>query len=409
METNSLKIAAFNCRSIYSKLSEIKLYLEQEKPHVLCLTETWIGQDKTPKFKNYVACWRNRVDARGGGIGILVRSDVPILNEDADIDRIDSIIEIQKIIIKLKSLRLNLFNIYNPQGTTDFRELEHYFKQLDGNFIIVGDLNAHHSMWSLPGQKSNRSGNAIAKILEIHQNINLATPPKQVTYLHPPTGTMSVLDLCFSSSRLASDLEVAMGPCLGSDHYLILLTLKKIPYHYVMRTRKRYKISNVNWTLWKEGLPDISWEEGMTLQSKHDKLVKCIKSSKYKIEETSGKYDPTLNKSWWNTECADLVRERNKARHLFERHPKKENLDKYKSAQISAKTKIQESKNKSWQEYASSLNSNVPITQVWNEIGKLRNTFKPSITILEHEDVLQVDPPVKSEIIADHFGKFFNE
>ena len=78
-QDTNFEIISFNCRSIYTKLSELKIFIYQRKPHCVCLAETWLIEDKMPNFINYQAFWSNRINKRGGGIGILIRSDISVL------------------------------------------------------------------------------------------------------------------------------------------------------------------------------------------------------------------------------------------------------------------------------------------------------------------------------------------
>ena len=47
-----LRIIVLNCNSLSSKLSEVKLLVDNEKAELVCLTETWLRRCE-PKFNNY--------------------------------------------------------------------------------------------------------------------------------------------------------------------------------------------------------------------------------------------------------------------------------------------------------------------------------------------------------------------
>ena len=93
-ETNITTII-FNCNSIYKKVEEIKDMLSNTKPDLLCLTETWINKSE-PKFCGYSSEWKHRLQKTGGGIGILIREDIPYQNLQLDPYK-DGILEIQAI------------------------------------------------------------------------------------------------------------------------------------------------------------------------------------------------------------------------------------------------------------------------------------------------------------------------
>ena len=73
---NNIKILVWNCHSIYNKLSHFKDRLYASKPHVVCLTETWLKNNREPIFTNYTNYLVNRGTSMGGGIAILIRNDI---------------------------------------------------------------------------------------------------------------------------------------------------------------------------------------------------------------------------------------------------------------------------------------------------------------------------------------------
>ena len=76
-ESNKMSILQWNCRSLYGKLSHFKINLIKYRPHVVCLTETWLKPEREPKFANYTKFLCNREDSTsGGGLAILVRNDI---------------------------------------------------------------------------------------------------------------------------------------------------------------------------------------------------------------------------------------------------------------------------------------------------------------------------------------------
>ena len=70
-----LRIIVLNCNSLSSKLSKVKLLVDDEKVELVCLTETWLRRYK-PKLNNFKCLWKHRSDRVGGGLGILVKSNL---------------------------------------------------------------------------------------------------------------------------------------------------------------------------------------------------------------------------------------------------------------------------------------------------------------------------------------------
>ena len=94
--------------------------------------------------------------------------------------------------------------------------MEKIIEQLPVPYMLMGDFNAHHTMWG--GDNIDRNGKTIELLLDKHGLclFNNKTP----TYIHPATGKRSALDLtiCHPSVFLDFTWGVADDQC-GSDHY----------------------------------------------------------------------------------------------------------------------------------------------------------------------------------------------
>lgn len=204
------------------------------------------------------------------------------------------------------------------------------------------------------------------------------------------------------------ETEVRVGPCLGSDHFPIIVALSCSPDTQEIRSRKRYITKDVDWDSWRQGLPDIEWDDNISIEQANALITTKIKLSTNKIKQTSGKYNPKYNKSWWNKDCSRLVALRRKAKNKFRKQPTEENIKLLRQAEKNAKEHIKTSKTLSWQNKASTLNSQTPLSSIWGQIKKIRNTFKPAVTTLDHQGDLYSDPINKTELFANFFEKQFN-
>lgn len=80
------------------------MYIYTNKPHCVCFTETWVVDHNLPSFVNYRSFWKSRQGRRGGGLGLLIRSDIPTLPTNF-IDH-NMNVEVQKQTIQLKKNNL---------------------------------------------------------------------------------------------------------------------------------------------------------------------------------------------------------------------------------------------------------------------------------------------------------------
>ena len=95
-----------------NKLSVLKLKIYTTRPHIVCLTETWIKDGYEPTFVNYTSYFINRQDRAGGGIAILVRRDVPHTRKI--LTNYNGTLEIQAMTIVCDKKKIDIVNLYNP-------------------------------------------------------------------------------------------------------------------------------------------------------------------------------------------------------------------------------------------------------------------------------------------------------
>ena len=94
-------------------------------------------------------------------------------------------------------------------------------------------------------------------------------------------------------------------------------------------------------------------------------------------------YHPHYNNPWWTEECERLAKQRRKAKNIFCKRPTEQNLRELRIAENKSKEANKVAKKKSWEEYASSINSSTSSSEVWNKIKKFKCNFKPKITTLD--------------------------
>ena len=339
---NNLNILSLNCRSIHSKISEIKLLIYTKKPHVVCLCETWTSPGKEYSFINYSAIWSHRTASRGGGLAILIRSD--IISFTKTLVHLNNPLEVQAVSIKMQNTELDIMNLYNPNQNIDINTFKHYFSQLSGNFVIVGDLNAHHSLWSQKGTQNNTTGRAIARIIMDTQNLCLATIPEMPTYVNAHNGNVSTLDLHLVSANLLPAQSITTCGCVGSDHCPLIMTICKQPSIQKIKYLPKWKLNDVNWDTWVHGLRNIEWNPEMTLDESNLFLVNHITTSRNQPPWSTGEYNPKYSKPWWNSECARLVAIRRRAKNKVKRNCTALTLSELRKAENDAKSAIKKSK-----------------------------------------------------------------
>jgi exonuclease III len=80
---NISRFVQWNCRSIKTKLIELKKIIHMFKPSVILLNETWLGPNERIQVRGYelFSCPRRRRSPNGkyyGGVAILVKHNLKI-------------------------------------------------------------------------------------------------------------------------------------------------------------------------------------------------------------------------------------------------------------------------------------------------------------------------------------------
>jgi len=365
-----LRILTWNCRSLYTKLSHFKIRLYASKPHVVCLTETWLKQNREPSFINYTAYYQHRNHRPGGGLAILVRNDLncapnPIDNFPA------GGLEIQSIKVFCKYRSINITNIYNPNLPIHLAEFSYYFNQLSGPSVIVGDFNAHHMMWE-GGNSSNTAGLNLVESLEDFPDFTLLTPVSLPTYFNAQTGTFSTLDLCFVSADLRPLSHITLEPEMGSDHEPVLVSISIAPSKATFKARQRWLFNKGSWSKWQISLPEIP--PSMPFKEEAEKFSTVLfEAAEAEFKRSRERVSPCFSMPWWNETCAERVAERHAAKNRLKRHPTMVNLIALRKAEAMVEREVKNAKNRSFQEYCSTINKDTPVTKIWKKISKLFN------------------------------------
>ena len=80
-----------NARSIINKKTELNIMVDDIKPHIIGITESWANNDITDAelgLEGYVMFRKDRMGRRGGGVLLYIKESIPAyevqLEEEAD-------------------------------------------------------------------------------------------------------------------------------------------------------------------------------------------------------------------------------------------------------------------------------------------------------------------------------------
>ena len=364
---------------------------------------------RLPYFVNYSSFFKCRTDRAGGGLATLIRNDVNITPKNLA-ECPNGKLEVQAITVHCKNTVMDILNIYNPNQSISTEEFSFYFDQLDSNKLIVGDFNAHHPLWDTR-HPENSTGSHLTQSLMQNSSLTVLTPVNLNTYFHTALRQFSTLDLCIINSHLIPSSSIQLGPDLGSDHSPIQIELSFSPILCPVKRRSRWIFNNsTQWQKFISLLPQYNSPPSNSLDNSYKSFSdNIIQTASICFKKTKESVTPKFSSPWWNDECNDAIRHRRHCKNLFHRHPTAENLTNLRRAEALAKLVTKKAKRKSLIDFASTLNRETPVTQIWSYLGKFARKHSPTpcYPILSGDQILTT-PISKANAIGTHYSTIFN-
>jgi hypothetical protein len=213
----NLKVLSWNCRSLQSKLQELKEFLQNNFHHMVLLQETWLSPKISIHFPHYVAVRKDRGSSSRcphGGVLILVHESLnfrsttftTLENSEANFIR-----------LHLDGREIVVGSFYcSPKTAPDLR-IADYKKLLsrNGPFVIAGDFNAKDTSWN--NGKYDKCGKSLRKICRENLcDVGFTDHPTMI----PTVGKLSFLDLVISKGVTGISKPKTLNQ-LSSDHFPI--------------------------------------------------------------------------------------------------------------------------------------------------------------------------------------------
>lgn len=171
---NNLKIIGVNANGISSKLESLNHIFMELKPSVICLQETKLRKMGKLKFNGYIVFESIRKNSQGGGLAIIVKSDL----EPVWISEVDDQVEILIVEIHIEDLPIRIINCYGPQESDSVEKKSMFWSRLqleineafehDVGVIVQMDGNLHAGSNIVPNDPNpiNSNGKLFKKFLK---------------------------------------------------------------------------------------------------------------------------------------------------------------------------------------------------------------------------------------------------
>ena len=258
--TKGLKIIHLNIRSLKLKIDLLRPWVEQHKPNVITLSETWLNNkisNNEIKLTNYVI-YRTDRGTRGGGVVTYVSADLASELIELTVKPVN----FESIFVKVtlhENKYITIGNIYRPPSSPaeSFNSIAATINSINdkNEFLVLGDFNQN---WT---DRSCRTAKHIIGNLNLTQLIN---EPTRVT----PT-CQSLLDWILVSHPNRIIKSGITSDCF-SDHCMVFciwkIKLPKLPPKLI-KIRQDKKL-NVNEFI--NDLLAVNWDQYQTISNVHD-------------------------------------------------------------------------------------------------------------------------------------------
>ena len=162
---------------------------------------------------NYIKQYTNRPCGRSS---IIINNNIP--HSEITLNTNMQAVAISATLLKT----ITVCSVYIlPNEELKELKLNNFIEQLPRPFVIMGDFNSHNEIWG--SKKTDKKGKVIESLLNQHQLYMYNN--KSNTYLHPATGTYSVIDLSICEPSLFLNYNWKVHDTCGSDHFPIKIPL----------------------------------------------------------------------------------------------------------------------------------------------------------------------------------------
>jgi ribonuclease HI len=394
-----ISIVQWNANGLRSK-AEFQQYLYENNIDIACIQDTNFKPNFDYKINCYTTLRKDRQANNKGGVAILIKTTIPFI-----LDTNSSTLEVIAATVQIDGKPLNIVNFYLPPGhAIDPVDLEYYFNK--PNVVVVGDFNAHHTMWT--GKVDDPRGQSIADLIETTGLIILNT--KSPTYIHY-NGTTSLLDLSIVSPQLALCLDwYVINSTMGSDHFPIQINININKPATNQVAQPKWNLKQADWLKFNQiatKLLSLEACENTDVHTFYKNIITGISdSADASIPLTKPNNNPKHTLPYWNEEIKAAIKSRNKALSIWQKTKTLDNLIEYKRLKAVAQRTIRLSATNHWQNYCTSLNEKSKTAEVWKLAKKLNgksSNHKP-ITLKVNSTPV-VGAKNKANTFASHFSK----
>ena len=296
-----------------------------------------------------------------------------------------------------------LFNIYNqPSFNYDLNNLSVVIPNINEDFLLVGDFNAHSPVWDTQCSQADTNGSFVENLVETH-DLCILNDNEVNTYYSKTHSTFSSVDLTICSTNLVDRYDWhVIEDLYTSDHFPILISCLG---HSPTPTIKQYNTNKADWNKFKICTMKIppfssSQDHDTTTDFFTDFVIQAAEKS---IPSTTSR-PKKRSVPWWSDTLAQLIKEKHTIGRKLENLNKRFKIISNESItsdnkvnklialaieisilkphfnKISAKFRKEAIRGRitSWQKYVNSLSDYTSTSNVWEKFRKINGSYTKS-------------------------------
>lgn len=383
---NKLNFIQWNGRSVMANKGYLEYFIHENNIGIGLLSETWFKPGTVVSFQGYNVVRKDRDDGKGG-VAIIIKKNTPYSLLKVNNNIADVAVCAVTIYPNPKE-SINIYSVYvKPQSRITSMEWELFFKELKKPFIIGGDFNMHHRSWGC-SWSDNNGVNLLSAMDEF--NVSFLNNGEETIVKKINQINRSVIDLTLCNAEMAPEIKWEVNcNTLGSDHYAIVFSINYSKDNIVNNQQKNWNLHKADWKLFSDLVENYANIDSENINYQ-DFLNNLNIINKKSIPEKKKVYNKKFSKIWWNIECKTVIEEQREALKRYKDSPTFDNLINVKKISAKVKKTIKLSKREAWKKFCSDLNKNTKITDIWNQIKKIKNCVKEQSSPLVEGDWLEI-------------------
>lgn len=245
VQYSEFALVGFNVRSIFPKIDSLDLLIQEAKPDVVNINETWLNSaipDSSISIEGYSVIRQDRTrNTRGGGLASYIRKDNGAIYDNVRFSELsisDSDIELHVFSLKVRMMKkMLILNTYRPPSgniTQFFEKLKDSISKVKNlneyEIYITGDLN-------IPYNDTKSQG--FSKIQTFAHKFGLEqliTSPTRCTF-----NSSNILDLILTNGKCIKVAETSEVNLSDHQPTYIIRKKSKTPTERTEFTCRTYK------------------------------------------------------------------------------------------------------------------------------------------------------------------------